>query len=67
MRNSFKILLIAATLLAGVSAEAKKTKEIKETPASDTRIEYTGRILKDGANVSYDWSGTYFKIGRAHV
>ena len=62
MKNSLKILFIAAALIAGTTAEAKKAKEIKETPASDTRIEYTGRILKDGADVSYDWSGTYFRV-----
>ena len=62
MRNSLKILFVAAALIVGTTAEAKKAKEIKETPASDTRIEYTGRILKDGADVSYDWSGTYFRV-----
>ena len=42
--------------------EAKKTKELIETPASDTRIEYTGRTLVEGSEVSYDWSGVYVRV-----
>ena len=41
---------------------AKKTKELIETPASDSRIEYTGRTLVNGDEVTYDWSGVYFRV-----
>ncbi len=41
---------------------AKKAKEFIETPASDSRIEYTGRTVADGNDVSYDWSGVYVRV-----
>ena len=39
-------------------------KEIPETvtPASDSRITYVGRTLKDGNDVSFSWTGVYAKI-----
>ncbi len=41
---------------------AKKPQKLIETPASDSRIEYTGRTLVSGDEVSYDWSGVYFRV-----
>ncbi len=59
-----KILIIAACLLTAFGADltAKRTKELIETPASDSRIEYTGRTVVEGTDVSYDWSGVYFRV-----
>lgn len=57
-----RLLFITAVLLVTVSATAKKKATMKETAASDTRIEYTGRILKNGNDVSYDWSGVYVRV-----
>lgn len=39
-----------------------KTAQKTETPASDSRIEYTGRVIRNGNDVSYDWSGVYFRV-----
>ena len=41
-------------------AAGKKTETV--VPANDSRIEYTGRTCVNGENVSYDWSGTYFRV-----
>jgi lysophospholipase L1-like esterase len=62
--NMKRITCILAALLIVVSAEAAPKKKILriETPASDSRIEYTGRTLTEGTNVSYDWSGVYFRV-----
>ena len=57
-----RLFFIIAVLLVSVSATAKKKATMKETAASDTRIEYTGRILKNGNDVSYDWSGVYVRV-----
>ncbi len=57
-----KILLLAACLLMASAADVSAKKELVETPASDSRIEYTGRTLVEGADVSYDWSGVYFRV-----
>ena len=55
--------LFANTCIAASASNAGK-KEVKtiETPASDSRIEYTGRVLTEGNDVSYDWSGVYARI-----
>ena len=45
-----------------LNLSAKKETEKIETPASDPRIEYIGRTLTDGKDVSYDWSGVYFRV-----
>ncbi len=50
------------SLAAAAEVSAKKAKEYIETPASDSRIEYTGRTLTIGSDVSYDWSGVYFRV-----
>ena len=55
------IIFAAAALICG-SASAASPKKVFETPASDSRIEYTGRILAEGNDVSYDWSGVYARI-----
>ena len=57
-----KIILLAVMALVGVGLSAKKTVIVVETPASDSRIEYTGRIFVEGEEVSYDWSGVYFRV-----
>lgn len=60
-----KRIFILITLLITASAadlSAKKTVTLKETPASDSRIEYTGRTAVNGDEVSYDWSGVYFRV-----
>ncbi len=62
MNKSITILLTALALAFCAEVSAKKTKEIKETPASDSRIEYTGRTAVNGTDVSYDWSGVFFRV-----
>lgn len=59
-----RIAFIITVLLAATAADlsAKKTVTLNETPASDSRIEYTGRVSVDGDEVSYDWSGVYFRV-----
>ena len=62
MHKHLKILLTVIGLAVSVGLSAKKIKEYTETPASDLRIEYTGRTLVEGNDVSYDWSGVYFRV-----
>ena len=62
MRKSLSIIMTVLGLVLTADLSAKKTKEIIETPASDSRIEYTGRTLVCGDEVSYDWSGVYFRV-----
>lgn len=31
-------------------------------PASDSRVTYVGRTLVEGNNVSFDWTGVYFRV-----
>ncbi|MBR2608372.1 MAG: GDSL family lipase, partial [Bacteroidales bacterium] len=59
-----RIIILITILLAASAADisARKAVTLKETPASDSRIEYTGRTAVDGADVSYDWSGVYFRV-----
>ena len=59
-----KICILMAVLGLAFSTDlsARKAKVSIETPASDSRIEYTGRTLVNGDEVSYDWSGVYFRI-----
>ena len=56
MRKSLSIILSVISLTLCADLSAKKAKELIETPASDSRIEFTGRTLTEGGNVSYDWS-----------
>lgn len=53
------MLMLAAT---GLGLSAKKNVTLTETPANDSRIEYAGRVLVEGTDVSYDWSGVYFRV-----
>lgn len=62
MRKSLSIIMTVIALAISADLSAKKTKKIIETPASDSRIEYTGRTLVEGSDVSYDWSGVYFRV-----
>lgn len=62
MHRQFIIIMTALALSFSADLSAKKAKEITETPASDSRIEYTGRTLTEGSDVSYDWSGVYFRV-----
>lgn len=61
----YKKLIVFMTVVALLSfseVSAKKVKQTIETPASDSRIEYTGRIVVNGNDVAYDWSGVYFRV-----
>ena len=51
------VMALLAILAIGIDAAAKKTLVLKETPASDPRIEYTGRVAveADGALPSNDF------------
>ena len=63
MHKTLRLIFVMASLTAAcVAADAAKPKKTTETPASDSRIEYTGRVLVEGSDVSYDWSGTYFRV-----
>lgn len=62
MRKSLIIIMMAIGLTTTADLLAKKTKEVIETPASDSRIEFIGRTLVEGNDVSYDWSGVYFRV-----
>ena len=61
MQKTIRIILTLVGLTISIGLSAKKVKEYSETPASDTRIEYTGRTLVKGTDVSYDWSGVWFR------
>lgn len=62
MRKFILTFMAGLSLAAAAEVSAKKAKEYIETPASDSRIEYTGRTLTNGSDVSYDWSGVYFRV-----
>ncbi len=62
MYRKITLILVAAGLCLCANAAEKKAKEQIKTPASDSRIEYTGRTLVEGTDVSYDWSGVYFRV-----
>ena len=62
MQKTIRIILTLVGLTISIGLSAKKVKEYSETPASDTRIEYTGRTLVKGTDVSYDWSGVWFRV-----
>ena len=59
--NSIMTLTVLALMLSAGTVTAKSRKNI-ESPASDSRIEYTGRTLTEGTDVSFDWSGTYVRV-----
>ena len=61
--NKPLIILTAAILMTlSPGMDAKKTRELTETPATDSRIEYTGRTVVNDGDVSYDWSGVYMRV-----
>lgn len=62
MRRFLSIFLAILGLATSMNLAAKKKNFITETPASDSRIEYVGRTLVEGSDVSYDWSGVYFRV-----
>ena len=62
MHRSLSFIMAVIGLTVGINLSAKKERELIETPASDARIEYTGRTLTEGTDVSYDWSGVYLKV-----
>ena len=62
MIRNFVIAMLSLGLCVSAVAKGKQTKEIIHTPASDSRIEYTGRVLMNGPEVSYDWSGVYCRV-----
>ena len=62
MKKTLTIILAVLGLVASTDLSAKKAKTTIETPASDSRIEYTGRTVVEGTDVSYDWSGVYFRV-----
>ena len=62
MRTTLSIFMAVLGLAFSADLSAKKVKELIETPASDSRIEYTGRTLINGNEVTYDWSGVYFRV-----
>lgn len=62
MHKTLTVLTTVLALSLSADMSAKKTKELIETPASDSRIEYTGRTFANGPEVSYDWSGVYLRV-----
>ena len=51
-----KILILAAAMLLTINVFAEVI------PASDSRVVYVGRTQVVGADVSFDWTATYFRI-----
>ena len=53
-----KILFLALCLIA--LSPLRLMAEVM--PANDSRVTYVGRTLVEGTDVSYDWTGVYFRI-----
>ena len=62
MRKTFIIICTMFSIALGTELSAQKPQNLIVTPASDSRIEYTGRTLVKGQDVIYDWSGVYFRV-----
>lgn len=62
MKQTLTIIAAIICMAATSEMSAKKTRQTVETPASDPRIEFTGRTLTEGTDVTYDWSGVYFRV-----
>lgn len=62
MKQTLTIIAAIICMAATSEMSAKKTRQTIETPASDPRIEFTGRTLTEGTDVTYDWSGVYFRV-----
>ena len=60
MRNLVLSIALTCMLFCG-NASARVIREF-HTPASDSRVTYVGRVLKDGGNVSFDWTGVTVRI-----
>lgn len=58
------IAAASAAMLLGIlmPSEGSCRERITETEASDSRITYVGRVQKEGADVSFDWSGTQCRV-----
>ena len=57
-----KFFLAAAALLFFIPSFAKDASKGTTVPASDGRITYVGRTLVEDGRVSFDWTGTYFRV-----
>ncbi len=62
MRKIFALTAVIFTLAAADCAAAAGKKTTIWTDASDSRITYAGRVLRDGADVSFDWSGVQCRV-----
>ena len=63
MKTKHLIILLAASFLfVGASVIAFAKGKTKVTDASDSKITYIGRVLKEGPNVSFDWSGVQCRL-----
>ena len=60
--KTIKYLTLFSIILISSSINAKAPHYTYETEATDSRIEYTGRILKKNNSVSFDWSGVYTRV-----
>ena len=56
------IFMMVLGLSATTDVSAQKARKHISTPASDSRIEYTGRTRVNAGEVSYDWSGVYVRV-----
>ena len=59
MKRMITALMALTLAISGLSA--RELPEI-HTPASDSRVTYVGRTLKEKDNVSFDWTGVYVRI-----
>lgn len=62
MRKTFAIAAAIIGLAASSGATAAEKKAKIWTDASDSRITYVGRVLRDGGDVSFDWSGVQCRV-----
>lgn len=54
MKKLFTIILVSILISPSIYA--------KTIPANDSRITYVGRTMQEGTDVSFDWTGVYFRI-----
>jgi lysophospholipase L1-like esterase len=54
MKKMFLLLLVLLLITPSIYAHV--------IPANDSRITYVGRTLQEGNDVSFDWTGVYFRI-----
>lgn len=60
MRKLVSSIALICTLFCG-TLSARDIREFR-TPASDSRITYVGRVLKDGGAVSFDWTAVTVRV-----